>query len=168
MQAVPKQAVPRLPWKIALFHWQRVCSPRQAVPRLPQKTTLFHQQRVSSPRQVPPLLQRMALSRQRVLHLLRQSGAQQGSGLGRQVPPREVSKVSQWDSTVTQGVFPQDNASQEAGSSPGRHNTPQGSSPLEEPNPKWAINLSSKPLTPAQRSVLAKGPNLVVTPRHPP
>ena len=38
----------------------------------------------------------------------------------------------------------------------------------EEPNPKWVINLSNKPLTPAQRSVLAKGPNFVVTPRQPP
>ena len=30
------------------------------------------------------------------------------------------------------------------------------------------INLSNKPLTPAQRSVVAKGPNFVVTPRQPP
>ena len=45
--------------------------------------------------------------------------------------------------------------------------TPQGSS-NEEPSPKWVINLSSKPLTPAQRSVLAKGPNFAVTPRQPP
>ena len=44
---------------------------------------------------------------------------------------------------------------------------PQGSS-YEEPNPKWVINISNKPLTPAQRSVLAKVPNLVVTPRQPP
>ena len=44
---------------------------------------------------------------------------------------------------------------------------PQGSS-LEDPNPKWVINLSSKPLTPTQRSVLAKGPNFVVSPRQPP
>ena len=43
----------------------------------------------------------------------------------------------------------------------------QGSS-WEEPNPKWVINLSNKPLTPAQMSVLAKGPNFVVTPRQPP
>ena len=43
----------------------------------------------------------------------------------------------------------------------------QGSSNVE-PNPKWVINLSNKPLTPAQRSVLAKGPNFVVTPRQPP
>ena len=28
--------------------------------------------------------------------------------------------------------------------------------------------LSSKPLTPTQRSILAKGPNFVITPRHPP
>ena len=39
---------------------------------------------------------------------------------------------------------------------------------LEDPNPKWVINLSSKPLTKAQRSVLGKGPNFEVTPRHPP
>ena len=39
---------------------------------------------------------------------------------------------------------------------------------MEEPNPKWVINLSSKPLTQAQRSVLAKGPNFVVSPRHHP
>ena len=39
---------------------------------------------------------------------------------------------------------------------------------MEEPNPKWVINLSSKLLTKAQRSVLAKGPNFVVSPRHPP
>ena len=44
---------------------------------------------------------------------------------------------------------------------------PQSSS-NEEPNHKWVINLSHKPLTPAQRSVLAKGPNFAVTPRHPP
>ena len=44
---------------------------------------------------------------------------------------------------------------------------PQGSS-NEDPNPKWVINLSSKPLTPVQRSVLANGPNYAVTPRQPP
>ena len=69
---------------------------------------------------------------------------------------------------VPQVASPQANASQEVGSSPNRHITPLGSFPLEEPNPKWVINLSSKPLTPAQRSLLAKGPNFVVTPKHPP
>ena len=39
---------------------------------------------------------------------------------------------------------------------------------MEEPNPKLVINLSSKPLTKTQRSVLAKGPNFVVSPKHPP
>ena len=39
---------------------------------------------------------------------------------------------------------------------------------MEEPNTKWGIILSSKPLTQAQRSVLAKGPNFAVSPRHPP
>ena len=39
---------------------------------------------------------------------------------------------------------------------------------LTEMGPKWVINLSSKSLSQAQRSVLAKGPNFAVTPRHPP
>ena len=82
--------------------------------------------------------------------------------------PRVDSIISQPDSTVPQVASSQASTSQEARSLPSRHNTLQGSSPLEEPNPKWVINLSSKPLTPAQRSVLAKGPNFVVTPRHPP
>ena len=45
--------------------------------------------------------------------------------------------------------------------------SPKGNS-LDDPNPKWVINISSKPLTWAQRSVLAKGPYFVVSPRHPP
>ena len=47
------------------------------------------------------------------------------------------------------------------------NNNPKGSS-MEELNPKWVINLSSKPLTPAQRSVLTKGPNFVVSPKASP
>ena len=39
---------------------------------------------------------------------------------------------------------------------------------MEKPNPKWVINLSGKPLTQVPRSVLAKGPNFAVSPRHPP
>ena len=39
---------------------------------------------------------------------------------------------------------------------------------MEDPKLKWVINLSSKPLPQAQRSLLAKGPNFAVTPRHPP
>ena len=32
----------------------------------------------------------------------------------------------------------------------------------------WSLTYPAKPLTPAQRSVLAKGPNFVVTPKQPP
>ena len=64
---------------------------------------------------------------------------------------QENNTVSQEDNTTT--------------TPPTRH--PQGSS-NEDPNPKWVINLSNKPLIPAQKSVLAKGPNYVVTPRQPP
>ena len=39
---------------------------------------------------------------------------------------------------------------------------------LEDPMHKWVIILSSKCLTQAQRSLLAKGINYVLTPRHPP
>ena len=53
-------------------------------------------------------------------------------------------------------------------SPPHRQNITPDSSSMEESNPKWVINLSSKPLTKAQRSVLAKGPNFTVSPKHPP
>ena len=50
-----------------------------------------------------------------------------------------------------------------------RHSPPKrGENTLEDPKLKWVVNLSSKLLTQAQRSLLAKGPNFVVTPRHPP
>ena len=39
---------------------------------------------------------------------------------------------------------------------------------LEDPNLKWVINLPSKPLTQVQSSLLVKGPNFVVSPRHSP
>ena len=45
--------------------------------------------------------------------------------------------------------------------------SPRGNT-LEDSNLKWVINLSSIPLIQAQTSVLAKGPNFVVSPRHPP
>ena len=45
---------------------------------------------------------------------------------------------------------------------------PRGENTLEDPKLKGVINLSSKPLTQAQRSVLAKGPNFLVTPKHTP
>ena len=139
---------------------QAVPSPlRQAVPSLTQRTALFRQRVLTSPgSQV--FCKAQGLSSQSYSpgrYSSRQAGA----------TPRVDSMVSQPDSTVPLAESSQASASQEARSFPNRHNTPLGSYPLEEPNPKWLINLSSKPLTPAQRSVLAKGPNFVVTPRHP-
>ena len=83
--------------------------------------------------------------------------------------PRVDSAISQPDSKVSQVASSQASASQEARSFPlpNRHNSPQGSSSLEEANTKWVINLSSKPLTKAQRCVLAKGPNFAVSPKLP-
>ena len=72
-------------------------------------------------------------------------------GIGHPRLPRRNSTIS-WEDNLTT-------------TTPSR--LPQRSS-NEEPNPKWVINLSNKPLTPAQRSVLPKGPNFVVTPRQPP
>ena len=68
----------------------------------------------------------------------------------------------------------ENSAASQADSTNSREGTPTPTNKLpqessnEEPNPKWVINLSSKPLALAQRSVLAKGPNFVVTPKQPP
>ena len=70
---------------------------------------------------------------------------------------QENSTASQADSTNSWDGNP----------TPTPHRLSQGFS-NEDLNPKWVINLSSKPLTPAQRSVLAKGPNFAVTPKQPP
>ena len=51
---------------------------------------------------------------------------------------------------------------------PSRLPSQNSNNTLEGSYLKWIINLSSKPLTQAQRSVLAKGPNFLVLPRHPP
>ena len=97
-----------------------------------------------------------------------QSGSQVTSS-GRQNPRHSARQralqVSQGNSTA----FQKDSAGYwESNPTPNPPNRlPQGSSP-EDPNPKWVINLSSKPLTPAQRSVLAKGPNFAVSPKQPP
>ena len=109
--------------------------------------------------------------------------------------PREDSASQAASASSQAGSLREDNASQAANISSQTHNTnsqgasatlpqapktsrqpsstntpwgsPRGNS-LENPNHKWVINLSSKPLTQAQRSVLAKGLNFVVSPRHPP
>ena len=116
---------------------------------------------------------------------LRGSQASQKNNADRQSGSCQIGSTSLGDSTISQ---PDSEASQPGTSQasvsqvtssaspqearpsplPNRHNSPQGSSPREEPKPKWVINLSSKPLTMAQRSVLAKGPNFAVSPKHPP
>ena len=89
-----------------------------------------------------------------------QAGSVQGESTG-----------SQTISISPQAVPPQAGISQASRQTRARVNNPQGSSrgnTLEDPKLKWVINLSSKPFTKTQRSVLAKGPNFVVSPRHPP
>ena len=133
---------------------QRVQSPRQAFPRQPwwsgalQGLEPHKLSPVTILRQVTPLI----------------------ISLGRQVIPLGQTALSlsqivgspRWH--IPMPVLPR----KQGLPLPNRKNSPQGSSSLEEPNPKWVINLSSKPLTKAQRSVLAKGPNFVVSPKHPP
>ena len=80
------------------------------------------------------------------------------------------STILQPDSGVSQVVSSQAGASQEARSSPfpiGK-TVPRVLPPWRNLTQSWVINLSSKPLTKAQRSVLAKGPNFVVSSKHPP
>ena len=103
----------------------------------------------------------------------RQSGSSQAGStlLGDSAISQPDSEASQLDgsqagvSQVTSSASPQE---ARPSSLANRHKNPQGSSPREEPNSKWVINLSSIPLTKVQRSVLAKGPSFVVSPKHPP
>ena len=162
---LPRLALP-LAGKTAVFPWPlpppspRLALSRQALP-LPGKTTVF-------PRvlPLPPLRPVLSCPHQKAADLLiclvpkqvylaiittllgKVAGAPLGIGPPR--PPRRSTPPPR-KATIL--------------SPPTRH--PQGSS-KEEPNPKWVINLSNKPLTPAQRSLLAKGPNFAVTPRQPP
>ena len=43
----------------------------------------------------------------------------------------------------------------------------QGDDMLDDPSHRWVKNLSKIPLTPAQRSLLSKGLNYAIAPRHP-
>ena len=116
-------------------------------------------------------------ARLRALHASQNNNSQAGSSQAGNTLLTD-SAISQLDSKASQLGSSQSGVPQATSSAssqearpfplPNRHNSPQGSSPREEPNPKWVINLSSKPLTNAQRSVLAKGPNFVVSPKHPP
>ena len=153
-----------LPQPTTLFPRQRVWSPRQVTPRLPWLITLSQAESAISQAGIPqatPVVRHSARLR-----------ASQSSSNNSQAgnTPRTDSAISQPDSRASQEASPKANASQEARASPlpNRQNNPKGSSSIEEPHPKWVINVSSKPLTKAQRSVLAKGPNFVVFPKHTP
>ena len=97
-----------------------------------------------------------------------QAGSQ-GIRSGRQNPRcsarQRALQASQGNSTASQAYS---GGPQEGNLTPNPPNRLHQGSSLEDPNPKWAMNLSNKPLTPAQRSVLAKGPNFVVAPKQPP
>ena len=136
----------------------------QAVSHLPREEALPPRQAVQSPL---TLLQGKTLPRQ-VTTPSNQAGSQAVTWSGRQstrcsarhrlprllrgtvLPPRQTALVPR----KTTHLLP-------------LNRLPQGSS-SEDSNPKWVINLSSKPLTPAQKLVLAKGPSFVVSPRQPP
>ena len=100
------------------------------------------------------------------LTIILRSGSISGKG-NRHLARLRASQASQGDSTTSQASSGSTQGGNTSPSNNIRANNPHGSS-SEGPNPKWVINLSSKPLTQAQRSVVAKGPNFVVSPRHPP
>ena len=81
--------------------------------------------------------------------------------------PQAGSTSSQASSTSSQASS---SRSPKAGTPMSSSNSPslRWENTLEEPKFKLVINLSSKPLTQGQRSLLAKGPNFVVTSRNPP
>ena len=92
-----------------------------------------------------------------------QSGSQ-GTRSGRHSARQRALQASQGNCTASQADSAGTWDSNPIPHTPNR--PPQGSCP-EDPNLKWVINLSNKPLTPAQRSVLAKGPNFAVSPKQP-
>ena len=98
-----------------------------------------------------------------------QAGSQVTTRSGRQNPRHSARQrafqASQGNSTASQA---DSTGSWEGNPTPNPPNRPPQGSSLEDPNPKQVINLSSKPLTLAQRSVLAKGPNFAVSPKQPP
>ena len=75
----------------------------------------------------------------------RQLGTRLGTGLPNLPrPPRRMALLPQASRASSQG------GSTSSPSNSRVNNNPQGS-PMEEPNPKWVINLSSKPLTPSAK-----------------
>ena len=107
---VSQQAVPKLPWQIALFQQQRVRFPRQVTPRLPKASqedntlspTESKLSQASSPSsQEEGTLQVEGSSPLQAVRCSARLRARQAGTL-----PREVSEVSQGDSAVPQRVLP--------------------------------------------------------------
>ena len=80
-----------------------------------------------------------------------------------------VRAVNSWPPQGRSTTSQANSAASQRGNNPSNQHRARANPPLcssKEPNPKWVINLSSKPLTQVQRSVLAMGPNFVVSHRH--
>ena len=116
-QVVPsRQAVPRLPWKIAFF--QRVCSPRQAILRLPWKKTLSPAESELSQGSFPSSPEDSTLQAERPIppQAVRRSARLRARQAGNS--SREVSNVSQQDNALPQGVSPRTMLPKKQGPSP--------------------------------------------------
>ena len=154
-QVVPGQRV--------LMSRQPVPLSRQSAPS-PRQTALPHRQVVSRQPALTP--------REIVLSPNRQVVPKQVVARWRTLTPRHSVSLKQSALTpreIALFIPMTPGASRQAARA--RVNNPQGfhrDNSLEYPNSKWITNLSSKPLTQVHGSVLAKGPNFAISPRHPP
>ena len=193
--SLPEAVLPRFPRPLLSFPWKEATPPRQwlslpeaVLPRLPRPLLSFPGKEAVPPRQLLSLLGKAVLPRQLLTFLWvkeailprplptfpsREGGntPQAGpiSNQARVVRQKQIRQSSRWSNRHRAPQASQENGtiSWEDQNTITPQQAPQGSS-QEEPNPKWVINLSNKPLTQAQRFVLAKGPNFAVTPRQPP
>ena len=169
MQALNPRLAALLPRQLVLPR-QAILLPRQLV--LPRQATLISRQVILIPRQaalVPRQEGMQAISSKQAMLLPRQLM----SALPRQVPclPKQPERNagSAGTQSHTASTPPQASSasSPQAGSYPpisSRNSPPQrGENTLEDPRLKGVINLSSKHLTQAQRTLLAKEPHYAVT-----
>ena len=148
-----KEAI--LSWELLTFSWVKVTAPPRQLFSFPQGKEA-----------IPP---RLLLS----FHTMREAAYLRPLAPPRQVKliilPGHLSKVIGSSLGTGQPSLPWSLIPPPGKTTPPPpHSRPPQGSSNEEPNPKWVINLSNKPLTPAQRSILAKGPTFAVTPRQPP
>ena len=178
-EAILPQQLFTFPWKVLVhprltFRHQVVFLLWQLLTFLPGKEAILSQELLTFPRGKTTALPRLMFSfpqgkeaiPPRLLHLSPLTPPRQGKAI---ILPGQLGKAIGAPPGTGQPSLPKRSTPPPGKATPPLHPPvgPQGSS-NEEPDPKWVINLSNKPLTPAQRSVLAKGPNFVVTPRQPP